>query len=120
MQEIKSIIGKRCATFDEIKKQTQLIVEKFNPVKIVLFGTYAYGKPTPDSDVDLLIIVNANKSTWELSAEISLLLDHAFPLDIIVKTMQEIKDRLSVGDFFIEDIINKGKVLYERAGQRVG
>ncbi len=116
MQEIKSIIGKRCATFDEIKKQTQLIVEKYNPVKIVLFGTYAYGKPSPESDVDLLIIVNSDNSPWKLSAEISLLLDHAFPLDIIVKTAQEIEDRLTIGDFFIKDIINNGKVLYERVG----
>jgi predicted nucleotidyltransferase len=116
MQETKSIIGKRCATFDEIKKQSQLIVKKFNPVKIVLFGTYAYGKPTPESDVDLLIIVNSDNSPWKLSAEISLLLDHAFPLDIIVKTTHEIEVRLTIGDFFIEEIINNGKVLYERAG----
>ena len=76
MQETKSIIGKRCATFDEIKKQAQLIATEFNPEKIILFGTYAYGEPTPESDVDLLIIVYSNKSTWELSTEISLLLDH--------------------------------------------
>jgi len=120
MQKTISIIGKRCATLNEIKGQTQLIAEKFNPKKIILFGTYAYGEPSPESDVDLLIIVNANKPTWELSAKISLLLDHAFPFDIIVKTTQEIEDRLSIGDFFIEDIINKGKVLYERASHRVG
>ena len=116
MQEAKSIIGKRCARFDEIEKLAQFIAEKFNPKKVILFGTYAYGEATSESDVDLRIIVNSNKSTWELSVEISSALDHIFPLDIVVKSEQEIEDRLASGDFFIEDIIEKGKVLYERPG----
>jgi len=116
MQEAKSIIGKRCARFDEIEKLVQFIAEKFNPKKVILFGTYAYGEATSESDVDLMIIVNSNKSTWELSVEISSALDHTFPLDIVVKSGQEIEDRLASGDFFIEDIIEKGKVLYERPG----
>jgi predicted nucleotidyltransferase len=114
MPATRSIIGKRCATFEEIRTQTQLIAKKFNPRKIILFGSYAYGKPTPESDVDLLVITDLYKSKWELSAEIALTVDHAFPLDIIIKTMPEVEARLAQGDFFIEDIINKGKVLYER------
>jgi predicted nucleotidyltransferase len=116
MQDSISIIGKRCASFDEIKAQSQRIAEKFNPEKIILFGSYANGRSTPESDVDLLIIVNSNRPVRDISVEISLFLDHAFPLDIIVKTRQEIERRLSFGDFFIEDIIDKGKVLYERVG----
>lgn len=116
MEKTISIISKRCATQDEINKQAQIIAEKFNPEKIILFGSYANGNPTPESDVDLLIIVNSNRSTWELSVEISLILDHVFPIDILVKTTWEIERRLTYGDFFIEDIINNGKILYERAG----
>jgi len=120
MQTTRSIIGKRCATFEEICTQTQLIANKFNPEKIILFGSYAYGNPTSESDVDLLVIADVKKSKWELSAEIALTVDHAFPLDIIVKTAPEIEARLALGDFFIEDIINKGKVLYERTRTRMG
>jgi len=119
MQETISIIGKRCASLEEIKTQVQRIVDKFNPEKIILFGSYARGNPSPESDVDLCIIVDSERPAREIAAEISLLLDHAFPFDIIVKTRQEIEKRLSMGDYFIEDIINKGKVLYERTGQRV-
>jgi len=116
MQESNSIIGKRCARFDEIEHMAQFISEQFNPEKIILFGTYAYGNPTPESDVDLLIIVPSDNNTWELGIEISSALDHTFPLDIVVKTDREISDRLAQNDFFIQEIMNKGTVLYERSG----
>ncbi len=116
MPPVASIIGQRCATLKEIKGQVQIIVEKFDPLKIILFGSYAWGKPTPESDVDLLIIVDSEKPTWQLASEISLALNHAFPMDLIVKTKQEVERRLAIGDYFIEDVVNKGKVLYERAG----
>ncbi|MBC8184634.1 nucleotidyltransferase domain-containing protein [candidate division KSB1 bacterium] len=119
MEITASIIGKRCADFDEIKMQTTRIAERFDPEKIILFGSYAYGKPTPQSDVDLLIIVDTNESTLKLSSEIALSLEHSFPLDIIVKTPKQIKRRLQNGDFFIEDIINLGKVIYERTNKRM-
>ena len=114
-----SIIGKRCANFEEIKAQTNQIIDKFAPEKIILFGSYAFGKQTPESDVDLLIIVNSNKSLWALSSEISLALDHSFPIDILVKTQKQITKRLQWGDFFLKDIINSGKVLYERNSKRM-
>jgi predicted nucleotidyltransferase len=113
-QNAASIIGKRCATFDEIHSQSQVIAENYRPEKIILFGSYAYGNPTPESDVDLLIIADSEIPAWKLSAEISLKLDHAFPIDIIVKSTREIEDRLANGDFFIQNILTSGKVLYER------
>jgi len=120
MKDSTSIIGKRCAKFDEIKVQAKRVVENFDPEKIVLFGSYASGKPTLQSDVDLLIIVDTNKSTLKLSSEIALSLDHSFPLDIIVKTPEQINKRLQNGDFFIDNIINRGKVLHERTNKRIG
>ncbi|MHB2149862.1 nucleotidyltransferase domain-containing protein [Calditrichota bacterium LG25] len=116
MPPVASIIGKRCATLKEIQDQAQIIAKEFKPLKIVLFGSYAWGTPTPESDVDLLIIVDSEKPIGQLASEISLALDHAFPMDLIVKTKQEVERRLAMGDYFIEDIVYKGKVLYERAG----
>lgn len=101
----------------EIEEKVRPIIEKYRPDKIILFGSYAAGNPTPASDVDLLVILDSNRSTWDLSIEISLSIKHTFPMDILVRTPQEIARRLQYGDFFIRDIMETGKVLYERARQ---
>ncbi|RLD12793.1 nucleotidyltransferase domain-containing protein [candidate division KSB1 bacterium] len=116
MPQVTSIIGQRCATLNEIQEQVKIIAKEFNPLKIILFGSYAWGKPTLESDVDLLIVVDSEKPTWQLASEISIALDYAFPLDLLVKTKQDVEKRLKMGDYFIEDIMKKGQVLYERAG----
>lgn len=94
------------------------LVKELKPEKIILFGSYAYGKPTPDSDVDLLIIMDAKGSHKEhLYAASMLLYPRPFPVDIIIKTPQEINDALKGGkdnSFFIREIIKKGKILYDR------
>jgi predicted nucleotidyltransferase len=100
---------------NEIEDKVQTIAEKFEPEKVILFGSYAAGNPTSDSDVHLLIIVDTKRSTWDLAVEISSSLKHSFPMDILVRTPQEIATRLRYGDFFIQDIMERGKVLYERA-----
>jgi len=100
----------------KIKDKALAIVKSYQPEKIILFGSYATGTPTSDSDVDLLVIMDTEKSTWDVSVEISLMLKHSFPMDIIVKTPQEIDKRLKYGDFFIQEIMENGRVLYERAG----
>ncbi|MCI0511829.1 nucleotidyltransferase domain-containing protein [candidate division KSB1 bacterium] len=120
MEHTTSILGKRCAKFSEIMLQAKRIVEKFNPEKIILFGSYAQGNPTLESDVDLLVIIDRDASIWKLSSEITGTLDHTFPLDIVVRTQQQIIQRLEAGDFFIEDIVHHGKVIYERTDPRVG
>ena len=103
----------------DIENKINQIAQKYNPEKIILFGSYAEGIPTPDSDVDLLVIMDTQKSTWDVAVEVSLMLNHTFPMDImdiIVKTPQYISHRLHLGDFFIRDIMEKGKVFYERVG----
>lgn len=103
----------------EVEKKALAIAGKYRPDKIVLFGSYATGNPNRDSDVDLLVIVNTKQSTWDLAVDISLSIEHSFPMDIIVRTPQEIARRRQFGDFFIQDIMANGKVLYERAHQRM-
>lgn len=92
------------------------IAAKLKPEKIILFGSYAKGNPTPDSDVDLLIILDTQKSRKDRVVEVSLLLyPRFFPVDILVKTPQEIEADLAGGNFFIRNILEKGKVLYEQS-----
>lgn len=93
----------------------QKIVDDLKPEKIILFGSYAYGKPNPNSDVDLLVILKTRDPLKERSWKVSrLLLPRPFPVDILVRTPKEIKDALKSGDFFIQEIVTRGKVLYER------
>ncbi len=101
---------------EDIKDKVRIIAEEYNPEKIILFGSFSSGTPTPHSDVDLLVIVDTDRSTWELGAEISLLFKHSYPMDIIVRTPKEITRRLNAGDYFIRDLVENGKVLYEQAG----
>lgn len=112
--QIEQIIGQRHIDVAEINDKAQTIVNKFRPDKIILFGSYAQGNPSFESDVDLLVIMDTKQSTWDLAVEISLAVKHTFPMDIIVRTPQEIASRLQDGDVFITNIMETGKVLYER------
>jgi predicted nucleotidyltransferase len=92
------------------------IVVELKPEKIILFGSYAYGNPTPDSDVDLLVIMETKAREIDRYVAISnLLYPREFPVDIIVKTPKEIKaESQKSGNFFMREILTKGKVVYER------
>ena len=111
-------MSKRQEIKKEIQKVTNRIVKEFQPEKIILFGSWAWGKPSPDSDVDLFIVKETKRSTREIAREISgMIFPRPFPLDIIVYTPDKVAKRLKMGDFFIEDIIKKGKILYESTKQ---
>lgn len=91
------------------------IVRALHPDKVVLFGSYAYGAPTPDSDVDLLVVMETTASPSERYIAVSRLLrPRPFPLDLLVKTPAEIRQALASGDFFVREILTRGQVLYER------
>lgn len=101
-----------------VKKQIadiiRSIADKFSPIKIILFGSYAYGTPDNSSDVDLMVISDSRLSSWELGAEITASIKHTLPIDIIVKKKHDLEKRLKSGDFFLKNIIQNGKVVYER------
>ncbi|HNK63690.1 MAG TPA: nucleotidyltransferase domain-containing protein [Anaerolineales bacterium] len=94
----------------------QRIVSELKPEKIILFGSYAYGTPTPDSDVDLLVVMRTRAKTIDRYVMVSNILDpREFPVDIIVKTPKELREeQKKKSGFFLREIITKGKVLYER------
>ncbi len=91
------------------------VAKEFKPKKIILFGSYAYGKPTADSDVDILIVMSFSGRNPEKATEIWMATKPKFPIDIMVRKPAELKKRLAMGDFFLKDVVTKGKVLYEAA-----
>ena len=97
----------------QIKAYATAVARKFRPQRIILFGSYAYGQPTKDSDVDLLVVMRHRKRNVEKAIEIRSKVDAPFPMDLLVRTPERIQERISLGDFFLREIVNKGKVLYE-------
>ena len=99
-----------------LPKAVKRLAANLKPDKIILFGSYAYGNPTPDSDVDLLVIMKTRAKEIDRFVAVSnLLYPREFPVDIIVKTPKEIEAELKRrGNFFWREILTKGKVIYER------
>lgn len=98
----------------EIKKLTNQIVAKYKPEKIILFGSVARGKPGPDSDIDILIIKKKpRKKFHHRIGDVLNTVDYDIPLEPLVYTPKELKQRISLGDFFIEEVLATGKVLYD-------
>ena len=100
-------------TMSEIEELGQRIGREFPADRVVLFGSYARGLPTDDSDVDLLIILPFEGKSVIQSAEIRMRLRPAFPVDLIVRTPEKVRERLAMGDDFMREILEEGKVLYE-------
>lgn len=102
----------------ELEVITKRIVKNYAPEKIILFGSYAWGKPTEDSDFDLMIVKKDKKKGkegfFEEQMKVSDIIDGELAIDVLIHTPEEIKKRLDMGDFFYEDIMKKGKCLYEK------
>ena len=99
----------------EIEKLVDRIGKEYKPEKVYIFGSYAWGEVTPDSDVDFFIIKKTRKFRAERNREVSrLLIDRQIPVDILVYTPAEVEKRKKMGDFFITDILTKGKLVYAK------
>ena len=91
------------------------IAESLNPEKIILFGSYAWGKPDKDSDLDLFVIMESTERPIKRSASIRRILkDRYVPMDLLVRTPEELKHRIDIGDPFIKKILRDGQVIYAR------
>jgi predicted nucleotidyltransferase len=100
-------------TMRQIEDVSGRIAAEFEPERILLFGSYAWGAPSPDSDVDLLVILPFEGKAVAKSVEMRLKIKPPFPVDLLVRTPEKIHERLALGDPFIRSILEKGKVLYE-------
>ena len=108
-----SYFGVRMTTQRQIKDFGRRLGREFKPRKVLLFGSYAYGTPRPDSDVDLLVVMPLDGNPVDKSVEMRMRLRPSFPLDLLVRSPATIRERLAMGDDFIKDILDRGKVLYE-------
>jgi predicted nucleotidyltransferase len=102
-----------------IRRFARRIAERFKPEKIILFGSYAYGKPHEESDVDLLVIMRT-KDAIDQSIRIKAAFERPFSLDLIVRTPWQVERGLKDDNWFLREIIEKGKVLYEARDRQVG
>ena len=102
-----------------IRRFAREIAEKFHSEKVILFGSYAYGTPHADSDVDILVVMPA-RNEIDQAVRIDRVIDPPFPLDLIVRTPKNMAWRLKEGDWFLREVVTRGKVLYEKADGSVG
>lgn len=102
-----------------IRQVVREIADNFRPEKIILFGSYAYGNPDVGSDVDILVIMNTLLRNREQAFEIARSVEHHFGLELIVRTPDQLEKRIALGDPFLKEVVEKGKILYERTGPRV-
>jgi len=108
-------LDKRVQQSAYIKRLCRRIVEAFNPEKIILFGSRAYGKPREDSDIDLLVVMPYEGDDAMTAVRILNHLDVLAPIDLLVRSPAEISERIKIGDRFMREIVERGKVMYEAA-----
>lgn len=102
---------------DQLLPYLQVLVEQFQPERVILFGSYAYGEPTADSDVDLLVVKHVEKSPVSEATRIRKAVRHLrytasnLPLDIMVRAPEDLRARLAQGAEFHEEIVRRGLVL---------
>ena len=98
---------------NRIEEFGRQIGREFGAEKVVLFGSYAEGVATEDSDVDLLIVFPFEGRSVDQSVKIRMELRPGFPVDLIVRTPEKVRERIEIGDNFIREILEEGKILYE-------
>lgn len=101
----------------KLKEITDKIVREYQPEKIILFGSYAWGTPTEDSDVDLFIVKDTKKNIFERNREVGkIIFGSMIAIDALVYTPEQLERRDEMGDPFVRKIIGNGKVIYEQQG----
>jgi predicted nucleotidyltransferase len=102
-----------------VRRFAREVAERFKPEKIILFGSHAYGRLHKDSDVDILVIMPC-RNEIDQAVKICMAVERRFALDLIVRKPKDMEWRLEQGDWFLRDIVSKGKVLYEATDGRMG
>ena len=99
-------------TFADIQDFAAELAHEFLPEKVILFGSYATGTAGEESDVDLLVVMPGDASGVRVAADIIMRLKPTLPVELIVRSSRQIKERLALNDYFLRDIMSTGKELY--------
>ena len=102
-----------------IRRFAHQVAERYEPDKIILFGSHAYGTPHADSDVDILVVMPA-RNQLDQAFKIHWDLRPPFPLHLLIRTPKNLKWRLAEGESFLTEVLSKGKVLYEANHKGMG
>jgi len=102
-------------TQEQIQKYSDRIAAAFKPERIILFGSYAYGTPTPNSDVDLLVVMPFEGHPTRKALDILNQIDPPFAIDLLVYSPEQLRQRLAWSDFFLREIVEQGRELYAAA-----
>jgi predicted nucleotidyltransferase len=104
----------------EIQAFVDQVVGRFRPLRVILFGSYANGHPTEDSDVDLMVVMPHRGPSAKTATRIRLACPRDFPMDLLVRSPAELRRRLRIGDSFMCEIASTGIVLHESPNARMG
>ena len=96
-----------------IRNVCRQIATAYQPAQIILFGSHAYGRPTPESDVDLLIVLGDDQAPLPSPYQMRQRLKLYAPVDLHIRTASEVARRLREGDMFMREVVERGKVIYE-------
>jgi predicted nucleotidyltransferase len=99
---------------ERIADLSERIIREFQPERIILFGSYAYGRPRTDSDVDLLVVLPFEGKGFRKSLEILDRISPDFSVDLLARQPQDTARRYADGDPLIREALDRGRVLYER------
>ena len=102
-------------TIEQIQEYSDRIAAEFKPERIILFGSYAYGAPTADSDVDLLVVMPFEGHPTRKALDILKRIDAPFAIDLLVRSPEQMRQRLAWNDFFLREIVEQGRELYAAA-----
>lgn len=98
----------------DIRAFVRRIADEFHPRRIILFGSYAFGTPNDDSDVDLMVVFGGRGSAVDRALEIRLKLPFpGFPMDLLSRSEGEMRRRIRMNDWFFQETVEKGMVLYD-------
>ena len=103
----------KATAIKRIEELSEQIAREFQPEKIILFGSYAYGHPSTESDIDLLVIMPFEGRQSEQAIRILNYLSALAPIDLLVRRPEEVEERLAMGDSFMREIVECGRVMYE-------
>jgi predicted nucleotidyltransferase len=101
----------------KIRDLSAQIARAFNPKKIILYGSHAYGNPSTDSDIDMLVVLPFEGKAVRKAIEIRNTVHAELPLDLLVRTPEQLADRIAQNDWFFREIVEKGHTLYEDTHQ---